>query len=325
MLWHLGVASSETVEGAWRCDINISVKRRLSDDSDWVHGVRTELKHVQKFNVVKTAIEFEVARQIKILESGKEVVQETMGLDENGHTKRLRGKEDSPDYRYMPEPDLPALKITERLVNQIAKNMPESLDTRRNRLETKYGMSAFHIGVLMDEPGAVEFYEELAVNRDSSKTLNWLISNLFAHLNKNNLKLADCPISVQEFGDLIDLVETEKISGIRGKDVLAQMFSIALSGDGRKTPLAIAIENDWLQDEKSSDSDLELIAEDLIAKHSDLVCTVRMSELIYFQVAEIRSGRTRKLKFFAGQIMRITKGKANPVRVDAILKNKIGI
>ncbi|KAJ3119371.1 hypothetical protein HK100_000347 [Physocladia obscura] len=253
LLWHIGVASSDMDEGAWRCDVNISVSTKSQKSDLWKEGVRTELKHVSKFNVVRTAIEFEIARQISILKSGREVLQETMGLDENGHTIRLRGKEDAPDYRYMPEPDLPALIVTDRLINQVAKLMPESLDARRDRLEKDYGLNMFSIGVLMDEPGAVEYYEALA----------------------------NCPLSIHEFGALIDLVEDGKISGIRGKDVLAIMFESAVSeqSDKRLSALEIARINDWLIENDSEEHYLDIIVDELLAKHEDLV---NVPELYYY-------------------------------------------
>ncbi|KAJ3075642.1 hypothetical protein HDU98_007326 [Podochytrium sp. JEL0797] len=326
LLWHIGVSSSEMDEGAWRCDVNISVKKV----GDAENGVRTELKHVSKFAVVKTAIEYEVSRQIALLESSRPVLQETMGLDSNGHTIRLRGKEDAPDYRYMPEPDLPAIVLTPELIETVRRTVPESLDARRDRLESVYGMSTFHIGVLMDEPGAVEYYEELAKNRDKSKTLNWLTSVLFAHLNKNDVRLTACPISVSAFGELIDLVEAGKLSGIRGKDVLAIMFEEAMNADGEgrdvavdkkvelASPLAIAQHQDWLiagttgGDAAGSDLVLEKMIDDLLTQHPLLV-------------QEIQAGKTRKLKFFSGQVMSKTRGKADPVLVDRVLRQRMNI
>ncbi|KAJ3409698.1 hypothetical protein HDU80_010533 [Chytriomyces hyalinus] len=313
LLWHTGVSSADMDEGVWRCDINISVKKVGSAEN----GVRTELKHVSKFSVVKTAIEFEVARQIAVLESGQQVLQETMGLDENGHTKRLRGKEDAPDYR-----------VYQKLIDHVRKCLPESLDVRRDRLEKQYGLSMFHISVLMDEPGAVEYYEEaranslakrlifvdLTKNRDQAKTLNWLISNLFAMLNKHGIKLAACPIPPSEFGPLIDLVDDGTLSGIRGKDVLAILFDDAISGANlRRSARDIALQNDWLisQESKAESAKLlDTIITGLIAKHANLV-------------KEIQAGQIRKLKFFSGQVMAATKGKADPVLVDSLLKSRI--
>ncbi|KAI8618745.1 Aspartyl/glutamyl-tRNA amidotransferase subunit B [Chytriomyces sp. MP71] len=317
LLWHIGVSGSEIDEGAWRCDVNISVQKTGSCEK----GVRTELKHVSKFSVVKTAIEYEVARQIALLESGQEVQQETMGLDELGHTKRLRGKEDAPDYRYMPEPDLPALCINEELIDYVRQSLPESIDTRRNRLANDYNLSAFHIGLLMDMPGAVEYFEELCQKRDRTKSLSWLTSNLFALLNKhNNMRLPECPIQPEELGVLIDLVEEGSISGIRGKDVLAIMFDNAIASlttlrHSRPTAREIATQQDWILSKSSqieNAQELEGMIEDLIAKHPALV-------------KEIQGGRFRKLKFFAGQVMGATKGKADPVLIDRILKEKIGL
>ncbi|TPX76261.1 hypothetical protein CcCBS67573_g02464 [Chytriomyces confervae] len=327
LLWHTGVSSADMDEGVWRCDINISVKKVGSAEN----GVRTELKHVSKFSVVKTAIEFEVARQIALLESGQQVLQETMGLDENGHTKRLRGKEDAPDYR-----------VYQKLIDHVRKCLPESLDVRRDRLEKQYGLSMFHISVLMDEPGAVEYYEEARANthqkprpsQDSelvkfAKKLNLaipvpdllylfrafrLISNLFAMLNKHGIKLAACPIPPSEFGPLIDLVDDGTLSGIRGKDVLAILFDDAISGANlRRSARDIALQNDWLisQESKAESAKLlDTIITGLIAKHANLV-------------KEIQAGQIRKLKFFSGQVMAATKGKADPVLVDSLLKSRI--
>ncbi|KAI9338554.1 B subunit of glutamyl-tRNA and/or aspartyl-tRNA amidotransferase [Obelidium mucronatum] len=290
LLWHINVSSPEMDDGAWRCDVNISVRPRDSG----TNGVRTELKHISKFSLLKTAIDFEVKRQIKVLESGGVVEQETRGIDDTtGETVRLRGKEDAFDYRYLPEPDLPAIFITENYVDQVRATLPESLDSRRQRLEADYGLSPFHIGVLMDEPGAVEYYEEL---------------------NKNEIPLTQCPISVSSFGSLIDLVDSGKISGLRGKNVLTIMFDNAMKNSNQLTALEIAKANDWLI-ETSGEGPAEALRnmiDDLLAKHPNLV-------------AEIKDGKVRKLKFFSGQVMAMTKGKADPILVDQILKARIGI
>ncbi|KAJ3410784.1 hypothetical protein HDV05_003249 [Chytridiales sp. JEL 0842] len=247
----------------------------------------------------------EVARQIELIESGQEVQQETRGMDDKTRTTyKLRSKEDAPDYRYMPEPDLPQLILDESYIHDIQVTLPESLDRRRERLMRDYGMSEYNVGVLMDEPKAVEYFEELAKGRDAAKALNWLTTNIFGWLKARNLKLVSCPVSPKRVGNLIDLIENNLLSALRGKNVLTLM----MDGDTR-TPEEIAKENEWIQD--NSDTLISTLLDDLIERNQSIV-------------KEILKGKYRKLKFFSGEVMRITKGKANPVLVDTLLKEKIG-
>ncbi|KAJ3332965.1 hypothetical protein HDU76_012462 [Blyttiomyces sp. JEL0837] len=258
LLWYLEVADPNMDEGALRCDINISVRSTQSS----ALGEKIEIKHVSKLSPLPGAIDFEISRQIGILEGG--------------------GQE---------------------LLYEIETSLPENMDRRRNRLRDDYDLNGYTIGVLMDEPGAVDFFEKIAAGRDTTKAVNWLTTNVFACLKQRNMKLKDGHVSPERIASVIDMVEGGRISGLRGKDILSIMFD----GDSRD-PLTIATDNDWLQ--VTDHDEISKLLDELLAAHPEVV------ELV-------KKGKERKAKFFVGEVMKITKGKSNPQVIDGMLKAKL--
>ncbi|KAJ3195082.1 hypothetical protein HK101_001124 [Irineochytrium annulatum] len=261
LLWHIGVASANMDEGSWRCDVNISVNRAGSDQ----YGTRTELKHISKFSSIKDAVDFEVKRQIALLESGQAVQQETRRVDDKtGETVLLRGKEEAVDYRYIPEPDLPHIFVSQKMIDGVRNSLPESLDSRWKRLRDDMKLTPYDIEVLMAEPGAVEFFEELSKGVDPKVALGWLTTNVFGWLKARNLALPDSPVRPDRLRSLIDLMGKGLLSGLRAKNVLTLM----MDGDVR-APKDIALEQQWIQvnDEEQINKELDV----LIAANPDLV------------------------------------------------------
>ncbi|TPX58581.1 hypothetical protein PhCBS80983_g03015 [Powellomyces hirtus] len=299
LLWYINVSASEMDEGAWRCDVNVSVR-----PAGGPLGARTEIKHLVKFTSIKSAIEHEIDRQIEVLESGKQVAQETRGYDvHRGTTFKLRSKEESQDYRYMPEPDLPQILLSQTYIDDVAKSLPEPLDTRRNRLMAEYSLTHYQVEVLMDEPDAVEYFEQVAHRRSGKKAANWVIGELFGWLKMRNLRLRESPVEPHRLGTLLDLVESGSLSGLRAKDALHMM----VDGDARD-PTAIATEKGWVQN--NDQNELEQLCDDLIAQHPDIA-------------DRVRGGKDRLIKFFVGEVMKQTKGKSNPVIVAGIFRDKL--
>ncbi|KAI9204934.1 amidotransferase subunit B [Polychytrium aggregatum] len=301
LLWYAGISKNDTSEGSWRCDINVSVRRR-----DGPLGTRAEVKHVSTFNGVRHVIDYEVQRQIQLLQSGAPVAQETRGFNEKDQTTfKLRGKEEAKDYRYMPEPDLPPITLSSEYISAVEATLPEPLDTRRSRLLQEYKLSMATVEVLMDEPGAVEYYEKVAAGRDKKKSASWVTNELFGLIKTQGTQLRECRVSPELLGSVIDLVETGKVSGLRGKDIVVAVLS-GEDGDAR----TIAEQHGWLQ---VSDVDLlEPLVLQVIDKHPT-------------EVARIKAGKDRLLAFLVGQVMKATKGKANPGLVDQLVRKHLGL
>ncbi|KAJ3017067.1 hypothetical protein HKX48_003748 [Thoreauomyces humboldtii] len=299
LLWYIKVSAADMDEGAWRCDVNVSVR-----PVGGPLGVRTEIKHLVKFTSIKEAIEYEVERQIALLQSGKPVEAETRGFDARlGTTFRMRSKEDSQDYRFMPEPDLPQILLTNEYVENVRFSLPEPLDERRARLLTHYALPHHQVEILLDEPGAVEYFETVANGRNGKKAANWVVGELFGWLRMRDLKLNACPVEPGRVGELIDMVEGGTLSGLRAKDALHLM----MDGDARAAA-AIAAEKGWVQ--VNDRGELETLCAELIIAHPK-------------EASAVRQGKERLIKFFVGEVMKKTKGKSNPVMVAGIFKSKL--
>ncbi|TPX69336.1 hypothetical protein SpCBS45565_g02615 [Spizellomyces sp. 'palustris'] len=301
LLWYTSISSPDMDEGAWRCDINVSVRPLGAP-----YGTRTEIKHLVKFTSIKSAIEYEIDRQVQLLELGHAVQQETRSFDQRlAKTVRLRGKEGVQDYRYMPEPDLPSIHLTPAFISKISKTLPEPLDTRRTRLATQYNLVPYQIEILLSEPGAVEYFENVAIGRRGGKVANWIIGDLFGSLRSRHLNLLSCTVEPTRLGHLIDLVETGRVSGLRAKDILHAMM------DGNtQSPLEIAESFGWI------------LASDVTALHR--LCEEIVDEFPEMAV-KVRNGKTRVIKFFVGEVMKRTRGKSDPVLVAEIYKKLFNV
>src|SRR5919112_3875204 len=218
----VGASEADMEKGNLRCEANVSV-RRVGDD---VFGTKVELKNLNSVRFMQRAIEFEVARHIKVLESGGRLSQETRLWDDRAlETRVMRSKEEAHDYRNFPEPDLQPLIVSEQFVEEVRRTMPELPENRRNRFAEQYGLSYADASQLVSERSLADYYEAAAeASGNSRATANWIRSELLRELEANNLPAADSPVSPQELGSLVRLIDEGKISGKQGKDVLVEMF-----------------------------------------------------------------------------------------------------
>ncbi|KAI8901426.1 aspartyl/glutamyl-tRNA amidotransferase subunit B [Globomyces pollinis-pini] len=307
LLWYSGIAPMEMDDGSFRCDVNISVRKAGEE-----FGNRVELKHIHKFSSIGIAIDYEKDRQIEILENGGQIDQETRGFDpDTKSTFSLREKEEINEYYFMQDPDIPVIKLSKEYIEKVSNSLPESLDVRRSRLTNDHKLLKETIDILMSEPGAVEYYElvykKLAVSNSSKKLSklvgNWVIGDLLGLLNKNKMQIRQCPVTADRFASLLGLLISNSISGAQAKKVLQLMVN-----GSAESPENIAKANNWILDIDATQ--LEALCTEVIELHPDII-------------KKIQSGKERLMKFLIGEILKKTKGKANPITVSEILKKRI--
>ncbi len=306
----LGTCDGDMEKGNLRADVNVSVCRRgayekFRETGDFSHlGTRCEIKNMNSFRFIQQAIEYEARRQIEIIESGGTVDQETRLFDPNkGETRSMRSKEDAHDYRYFPDPDLLPLEITDLFIENIRDSLPELPDEKRARFEKDYGLSRYDAGVLTADAERAEFFEAVAHGRDAKLAANWVSQELFGYLNREDLELADSPVSAVELGELIDLISDGTISGKIAKDVFARMI------DGEGAPGAI-VEKHGLKQVTDTGA-IEAIVDKIIAENPE-------------QAASVKE-KPKAMGWFVGQVMKESGGKANPQAVNQILRQKLGL
>jgi len=300
ILVYLGICDGNMEEGSFRCDANVSV-RPFGQEA---FGTRAELKNLNSFKHVQKAIEYEVERQIDLVEDGEPVVQETRLYDANkGTTHSMRGKEEAHDYRYFPCPDLVPLVLEEAWLAQWRAELPELPKAREARFKTQYGLSADAAEVLTAERDLAEYYEAaVAAFAEPKKIANWMMTDLLRELNATGGRAADLKLSPQGLACLVRLVEQGQISAKSGKDILPELLETG--GD----PEALVKAKGLVQI-----SDTSALAADI-----DAVLAENPKEL-----ADYRAGKTKLMGFFVGQIMRRTKGQANPAVVNQLLAEKL--
>ncbi|KAI8061726.1 Aspartyl/glutamyl-tRNA amidotransferase subunit B [Gongronella butleri] len=293
----VGSSKANMEEGSMRCDVNVSVHKPGEP-----FGIRCELKNLNSVRFLTLAIEAEISRQIALLESGGAVVSETRGYDVvSGKTFKLRGKETTPDYRYMPEPDLPPMHIDQSHVDELRTLMPELPDQCRERIMEQYKLTLHDANVVLNEPGCLSFFEQLCTGRTSKVVVNWTLHELFGQLSTQDIPFTRNPVSVQQMGALIDMVQQGKITGPIGKNVLKAMIQ---ETSATRMPQEIVDANGWA---RIGDLDtLRTLCQELIAKHPDKAET-------------IRQGNPKMFKWFIGQAMKGTKGMADPVVLNKAL------
>ena len=298
ILRYLGTCDGNMEEGSLRADVNVSVRRPGEG-----LGTRTETKNLNSVRFITQAINYEVQRQIEILEEGGQIDQETRLFDTStGTTRTMRGKEDAHDYRYFPDPDLLPLVLSEEMVQEIADNLPELPDEIRARMTGEYGLSAYDAAVLTEEKETAAFYEQASANRDRKLTANWMSVELFGALNKASKSLSDSPISPAQLGALVDLISDGTISGRIAKDVFAEMFET-----GKEA--ADIIEEKGLKQVSDSGA-IEAMIDEVLAANTD-------------KVEDYRGGKDKLFGFFVGQVMKASKGQANPAMVNDVLRKKL--
>ncbi len=296
---YLGTCDGNMEQGSLRCDINISV-RPLGENS---LRPRAEVKNVNSIRYVMQAIEHEAARQVEVYESGGAVAQETRLYDPGkGVTRSMRSKEFAHDYRYFPDPDLLPLQLTQAYVDHIRADLPELPDDKKRRFIAEYGLSSYDASVLVAEKETALFFEKVAENRDAKVAANWVITNLFAVLNRKGLGIKESPVSAQNLGKLIDLIADGTVSGRLAKDVFEIM---ADTGDD---PERIVNEKGLRQ--ITDESAIEAAIDKVIAANPE-------------QAAQFRAGQDKVVGWFVGQVMKATQGKANPQQVNALLRKKL--
>ena len=214
-------------EGSLRCDANVSIRKKGEP-----LGTRCEIKNLNSIKNLEKAIEFEANRQVKIIEEGKTVDQETRLFDTNlGRTKTMRSKEEAHDYRYFPDPDLLPLILTQTRIDNIRKTLPELPDELKERLKKQYDLTSYDARVISSELEIAEYFEELSKNRDAKQAANWIITNLFGKLNESNKHISESPVNSESLGKLLDLINNGTISNKVAKDVFEEMFESKKSAE----------------------------------------------------------------------------------------------
>src|SRR5947207_2642215 len=287
-------------KGNLRCEANVSVRQRGEN----ALGTKVELKNLNSVRFMQRAIEFEVKRHIQVLESGGRLTQETRLWDERAmETRVMRSKEEAHDYRYFPEPDLPPLIVSAEFVEQIRQGMPELPEQRRKRFSEQYGLSYVDASQLVSERSLADYYETAAAASGNPRaTANWIRSELLRELELAGLSAAKSPVSPQELGALVRLIDEEKISGKQGKDVLVEMFKTG------KSAQTIVEEQGLVQLSDTGEID-------------DLIDNVMAANPA--QLESYRSGKEALFGFFVGQVIKASKGKANPKVVNERLRAKL--
>ena len=285
-------------EGSLRVDANVSVRHPGEQ-----LGTRCEIKNVNSIRFLKQAIEYEARRQIKIIEDGGKIKQETRLFDPNrSETRPMRSKEDAHDYRYLPDPDLLPLDLKEPFIQEMKASLPELPDERKQRFMREYELSAYDAGILVADRETAEFFETAANGRDAKQVTNWITGDLFGHLNKADLSISKTPVSAKALGGLLDLLADGTISNRIAKDVFEEMF------DSGKDAAIIVEEKDLTQ--ITNTGEIEAIVDTIIARGEK-------------QAEQFRSGNEKIIGWFVGQVMKETQGKANPAVVNELLRKKL--
>ena len=297
---YLGICDGNMEQGSLRCDANVSVRPKGSSEL----GVKTELKNMNSIRGVERALEFEVKRQIEILSSGGQVTQQTLLWDEKrGVAEPMRTKEMAHDYRYFPEPDLVPLHVDEGWIEEIRSQMPELPDARRRRFVEEYGLPEYDALVLTESRELADYYEAVvAAGADPKKASNWIMGEVLRMLNSQKIEISAFKVKPEQLAELIELVNSGAISGNAGKAVLAEMANTG------KRARQVVEEKGLVQ--ISDESALKEAVEQVLAEHPK-------------EVERYRQGEKKLLGFFVGQVMRLTRGKANPRLVNELLRKEL--
>lgn len=295
---YLGICTGNMEDGAFRADTNISVRKRGAEKL----GTKVELKNINSFKFIGDAIEYEIERQINSLEQGKRIMQETrLWNTKEGITVAMRSKEEAADYRYCDEPDLPLLDIDQPWITRIKTSMPELPFEKYERL-CAAGLTPYESEIIVDDKNLADYYEQAARLAPAKPVVNWILRNLLGYLNEQKITLAECKVTPEKLGSLVNLVEQGTINNRTAQDVF---LTIAQTG---KDPLAIVKEQGLEQ--IGSSTELEKIIADIIAQNPT-------------EVAAYKAGKEKLMGFFVGQAMKNTGGKANPKIIQDLLKKAL--
>jgi len=296
----LDVSDGNMAQGSLRCDANVSIRKK----GDKELGTRTEIKNINSFKFIEKAINFEIKRQIKILENGEKVVQETRLYDSSkDETRPMRSKEFANDYRYFPEPDLLPVIISDKEIQKIRDEFPELPKEKEIRYQQEYGLTAYDAQIIASSKSMADFFET-ALQKTKNYTLlsNWLIGEISAYLNKQQIEINESKLSADKVAMLINRIDDQTISGKIGKSIFEEMCT-----------------NGSSPDEIINSKGLEQISDD--GAIEEIILTVINENPT--QVEAYLAGKDKLFGFFVGQVMKLTEGKANPKAVNSILKDKL--
>lgn len=297
---YIGVCDGNLEEGSMRCDANISIMPKGSKE----FGTRAEIKNVNSFAALQRAIEYEIERQIEIVEEGGEAVQETRLWDDaSRETRSMRGKEDAHDYRYFPEPDLMPLEISREWVEEIRAKMPELPNQKRKRYQ-EIGLSEYDASVIVEQMGLALFFDKvLELGANPKTAVNFIMGEITAYLKEEHIEITDTKLTPDNLAELISLIEKGTISNNIGKQIIIEMMK-----DGTKAP--VIVEKKGLS-QISDEGAIKELVQKVVDAHPN-------------EVEAYKNGKTNLLGFFVGQVMKETKGRANPKTVNQLIKEIIG-
>ena len=296
---YLGTCDGNMQEGSLRADVNVSVRKKGSKE----FGTRCEIKNVNSIKFMQMAIEYEANRQVDLIEDGQSIDQETRLFDtKKNETRSMRSKEDAHDYRYFPDPDLLPLEVSEDFIEKLKLEIPELPDEKKKRFIEKFKLSPYEATILVSDNETSNYFENVIKKSDVKLATNWIIGELFAALNQNNLEITESPISAGNLSKLINLIKDGTISGKIAKTVFENMM------EGDKDPKKIVEEKGLKQE--SDPKALEALIDKVIDDNRE-------------KATEYKKGKVKLFGFFVGQVMKVSGGKANPQLVNEILKKKL--
>jgi len=297
---YLEISDGNMAEGSMRCDANVSV-RKIGEEK---LGTRTETKNVNSFRFVEKAIQYEIERQIHEIVSGNKITQETRLYDSQANTTRpMRSKEFANDYRYFPEPDLLPVNLGKEFIEDVLASMPEMPNEKRERFVSEFSLSQYDADLLAADKDVADFFEEVTQVSNSAKlSANWIMGELSAELNKENLSIKESKVSSNKLGQLISRIVDGTISGKIAKDIFEKIWTTGNEVDD-------IIKEEGLE-QVTDDYEIESMIDDVIANNPQ-------------QLEQYRLGKDRLFGFFVGQVMKASQGKANPKQVNDILKSKL--
>ena len=305
LIRYIGISDGNMAEGSMRCDANVSVRPKGQEE----YGTRAEIKNINSFRFVERAINHEVERQVDILESGGKVVQETRLYDaDKNETRSMRSKEEANDYRYFPDPDLLPVVLEEDYIQAIKDSLPELPHEKRHRFIEQYQLSAYDADLLSSSREMAEYFETATqIGGDAKLAANWINGDLLAALNKDNLSIANSPLSAEQLGGLLVRIADNTISGKIAKTVFEALFK------GEGSGADSIIEAKGLKQVTDSGA-IETIVDEVIANNAAQVEQYRASP---------EDKQAKLIGFFVGQVMKASKGKANPQQTNEILRKKL--
>ena len=298
ILRYLDTCDGNMEQGSLRADVNVSVNK----DGEAL-GTRCEIKNLNSFKHISSAIIYESKRQIKLIDSGKRVDQETRLYDINsGETRSMRSKEDAHDYRYFPDPDLLPLILEKEWIENIKKNIPELPDEKKARFVKEYSLSNYDAEVIVSDKTTSEYYETVVKGRTPKLATTWVTGELFSVLNKKNISIQDSPVSADMMGELLDNIESGKISNRLAKDIFEDMCETG------KDPNLIIEEKGLSQ--ISDEGEIEKLVDEVLNNNPE-------------NIEKYKNGKIKLLGFFVGEVMKLSRGKANPATLNKLLKKKL--